>query len=146
MSGGTAPDDDCVIVVLFLQFVALLSQPLCPLCVGLGLVEMLIRDGLANVDFEVLATCSLHHLAGQEDEAYVELHAQFAAYPLEGIERGGVSSFKVHGHYVAFAFHALLYHAFLPLYVLNLAVYVARAESGRETDDLCFLVVISLLR
>ena len=131
---------------LWLQLVAFLSQPLCPLCVGLGLVEMLIGDGLANVDLEVLSACRLHHLAGQEDEADVELHAQFAAYPFKCIERGGVAPVKVHGHYVALGIYTLLYHALFPLNVLNLAIYVARAESGRETDDLCFLVVIGILQ
>ena len=86
---------------------------------------MLVGDGLAYVDFEMLATCRLHHLAGQEDETDVELHTQFAAYPFQSIEKEGVSPFKIHGYYVALGVDTLLYHALLPFYVLNFAVDVS---------------------
>ena len=130
---------------LWLQFIAFLPEPLRPLGVGFGLVEVLVGDGLAYVYLEVLATGGLHHLAGQEDEAYVELHAQFAAYPFKGIEGCGVAAVEVHGHYVALCLHALLYYALLPFYVLDFAVDVARAETGRETDQLGVGVVVGAL-
>ena len=53
---------------------------------------MQVGDGLADVDLEVLAACSLHHLAGQEDETDVELHTQFAAQPFKSIEKNAVTS------------------------------------------------------
>ena len=130
---------------LWLQFIAFLPEPLCPLRVGFGLVEVLVGDGLAYVYLEVLATGGLHHLAGQEDETYVEFHAQFAAYPFKGIEGCGVAAVEVHGHYVALCFHALLYDALLPFYVLDFAVDVARAETGRETYQLGVGVVVGAL-
>ena len=54
------PRSVCAVAAeLWLQFIAFLPEPLCPLRVGLGLVEVLVGDGLAYVFLEVLATGGL---------------------------------------------------------------------------------------
>ena len=128
------------------KLVALFPQPLCPLRLCPGSIEVLIWDWFAYAYAEMFAAGSLHHLPWQQDEADVELHVQFAPQPFEGVEGNGVASFEIHGHYVALRFYALLYYALLPLYVLYASVNVSRAETCRETDELCAGIVVGLLQ
>jgi len=84
----------------------------------------------------VLAARGAHHLAGQEDEADVELDAHKASQPLQGVEKDAVAPVEIHGHDVALRGDGLRDDALVPLDVLHASVNIARAQACGECHQL----------
>ena len=133
-------------MLIILEGIAPLSEPLCPLRLGFVTSECLPRNGLADDNLVVFAACIASHLPRQEYQTDIELHSQLASQPLHEIEEARVATVEIHGNYVSATLYALSDDALAPLDVLHSSVYPTRAESSWETQQLCVSVSVCLCK
>lgn len=124
-----------VVMVLSCQVVDLFFYDAGPFCVGVGFIEGLPGDGVAEGEAEGFVVLP-HHFAREEDHFDVGLYVEFCPEVGEVIEEAGVLSRDMDGDDVALVAPGLADEGLLPYGVDDPAAFLFPGDqSGGEVED-----------